>query len=151
MKMAFEQTARELLASGYSIRFRASGDSMHPTIRSGELVEVAPPNGKLPAIGDVVLFKAQRGLTAHRVVRSAGHSFVTRGDNAVGNDPAADTSALLGIVTGVERDGLLAGVSRSGVRSSRTAAAVRELRRRLFTRFGMVGRVRQYNETVNSY
>jgi hypothetical protein len=148
----FEATARELLAAGYSIRFRAEGDSMFPTIRSGERVEVAPLRGALPRPGDVILVRAVRGLTAHRVVEVQGHSILMRGDHAVGNDPILDSQAILGIVTGVEREGRLRSVAIRSLRGMRVAAAARRLRRhaaRLAAR-GKRGNT-QYRESLFSY
>ncbi|MCU1349444.1 MAG: Peptidase conserved region [Acidobacteria bacterium] len=156
MTIRFEATARALLADGYSIRFQAAGDSMYPAIRSGELIEVSPIGGRdVLQAGDVVLFKADRGLTAHRVVHVANGLVVTRGDNAVGNDPAVPLDALLGTVTAIERDGVLHRLARGTRSTTRASAALRMIRRRLSGRFaavsGNTSRVRQYRESVKSY
>ena len=41
---------------------------MHPTIRDGEVVTVAPRSVDHVAPGDVILYRCDRGPTAHRVV-----------------------------------------------------------------------------------
>lgn len=125
----FEKTARELLAAGYSIRFRAAGDSMHPTIRNGEIVEVTPLGGRTPRVGEVVLVKAMRGLTAHRIVRVGDGSLVLRGDNSVSNDPELGFPALIGTVSGVERAGVLHPVGGRRLRRLRASAFARRCRR----------------------
>jgi signal peptidase I len=102
----FESTVTGLLSSGVGVRFVATGDSMYPTIRSGEHVHVAPADPASLRIGDVVLARAHRGLTAHRVVRLSPHSVTTRGDNALGRDAALSHKNVLGRVTFVERAGL---------------------------------------------
>ncbi len=64
----FVGLTRELLQRGCHVRFRASGTSMHPTIRDGEVVTVAPSSGDAFAVGDVLLCRFGRRPTAHRVV-----------------------------------------------------------------------------------
>jgi len=93
----------DLLARGHAVQFRARGGSMHPVIREDDVLHVEP---SLPfAPGDVVLILADRGLTAHRVVRRDGDTVLTRGDNAPAPDPEVDVSRVLGVVTHVERGG----------------------------------------------
>lgn len=103
--MNFENTVADLLARGVAVRFRASGDSMHPTIRCGEHLHVVPVEAADVAVGDVVLARHQRGLTAHRVVRIAGRRITTRGDNCSHDDPAFTLEDLVGRVDAAERDG----------------------------------------------
>ena len=93
----------DLLARGHAVRFRAGGDSMHPFIRGDEYLLVEPV--ARIRVGDVVLTLADRGLTAHRVVRIDGTTVITRGDNAPGCDAPIDTARVLGRVTYVERAG----------------------------------------------
>ena len=114
--MNFEATIRDLLARGVAVRFRASGDSMHPTIRCGEHIHLVPLQLSTLARGQVVLARQERGLTAHRVVRverTGGRvvGITTRGDNALTSDPIILLGALLGRVERVERNGVAAAVS----------------------------------------
>src|SRR5581483_789625 len=80
----------DVLDTGASARFRASGDSMLPTIRPGDLLEVERVNPAAIRRGDVVLARLSRGLTAHRIVRifAKGEAihFVMRGDNTPEDD-----------------------------------------------------------------
>ena len=64
----FVGLTRELLQRGCHVRFRATGTSMHPTIRDGEVVTVAPASEDAFAVGDVLLCRFGRRPTAHRVV-----------------------------------------------------------------------------------
>jgi signal peptidase I len=64
----FRALVEEALAAGTVVRFRAEGTSMHPTIRDGEVVTVAPSSGDAFAVGDVLLCRFGRRPTAHRVV-----------------------------------------------------------------------------------
>jgi len=97
----FEPTLRSLLAAGHGAQFRASGDSMYPTIRDGDELRVVPCEAAALRRGDVILTNARRGLTAHRVVRTAGPEIVTRGDNAIRcDDPIALNDVLGRVVFG---------------------------------------------------
>jgi hypothetical protein len=105
----FEESLRELLAAGNSVRFQARGDSMHPTIRDGEHLIVVPCDAGGVCRGDIVLTRLRRGLTAHRVVRvmrSGSVEITTRGDNAITCDEAAGPGQLMGRVAAVEKDGV---------------------------------------------
>jgi len=95
----------DLLARGHAVRFRAGGDSMHPLIRSEDLLHVEPAAKRRIRRGDVVLALAPRGLTAHRVIGVRGETFVTRGDNAPIDDAPLDRTHVLGVVTHAERAG----------------------------------------------
>jgi Peptidase S24-like len=99
---AFESTLRDLLASGHRARFVATGDSMHPTIRSGDAVEVAPCDASELRRGDIVLASMERGLTLHRIVRLSSGGIVMRGDNALHADRAIDPKDVLGIAISEE-------------------------------------------------
>ena len=101
----FESTVVDLLGRGVSVRFQASGDSMHPSIRNGEHVHVAPVEWSSLRTGDVVLARAPRGLTAHRLLKLGAGAVTTRGDNAVAPDAALPPNAIIGRITHIERDG----------------------------------------------
>lgn len=100
----------DLLARGHSVRFRARGHSMHPLIRSDDYLLVVPPANI--ARGDVVLTRADRGLTAHRVISIAGDVVITRGDNSPADDAPVRRDRVLGVVTHAERDGEMLRVAR---------------------------------------
>ncbi len=104
----FEPALTAVLDAGHMARFVARGDSMHPTIRDGEAVYVERCTAP-PLVGDVVLARAERGLTAHRIVRlqkcRGAAQIVTRGDNCFRNDPPFTRGELVGRVVSVERNG----------------------------------------------
>jgi phage repressor protein C with HTH and peptisase S24 domain len=128
--MTFERTAVEILRRGVAIRFVATGDSMHPSIRHGEHVHVAPADPHSLRIGDVVLARAERGLTAHRIVQLMSDAVTTRGDNALRRDAALDPHAIIGRVTHVERDGAPVAVPSA---PPRFRVAAHRVRRHLFS------------------
>jgi len=105
----FEPTLREVLAAGHTARFRASGDSMYPAIRSGDYLEIAPCPVSQLRLGDVILAMTKRGLTAHRIVRIRDAEdavrITMRGDNALRSDPPVAPEDVLGRVERVENGG----------------------------------------------
>jgi hypothetical protein len=105
---ALAELLQAVLRKGGSFRFRATGSSMSPCIREGDVILVAPlPPGASPRLGQVVAFAHPdtRRLAVHRIVARRGGSFLIKGDSrplADGLIPAAD---VLGYVARVERDG----------------------------------------------
>ncbi len=86
--------------------FIASGTSMHPTFRSGDLLEVVPCPASQIACGDVIVFRQSGNgdLTAHRVSSIAKEGFITRGDNSSTTDlGTVSTGQLIGKVAFVFR------------------------------------------------
>jgi hypothetical protein len=103
---AFIALLRAVLDKGVSFRFRATGFSMSPFIRNGDVLTVFPLSGR-PRLGDVVAFVKQEtgGLAIHRVVGTgAGHCLI-RGDNSSRDDGFVPEANILGCVTKVERSG----------------------------------------------
>ena len=110
MKVDATDVIADLLARGHSVRFRATGHSMHPIIRCDDYLLVEP-RARITR-GDVVLMLAERGLTAHRVIDVANGMVTTRGDNAPGPDPTIETARILGVVTHAERNGRMRPIAR---------------------------------------
>jgi hypothetical protein len=96
-----------VLEKGKPFRFEARGESMHPAIRDGDILTVAPPAGREPRTGDIVAFvhSGTGGVLVHRVIRTRAGRYVLKGDNALGADPEVGQDAILGRVVGLERDG----------------------------------------------
>src|SRR2546426_2174706 len=63
----FNEITGELLRCGNRVRFRAVGASMQPTIEDGELITVAPVEPAAVKRGDILLYRGERGLIAHRL------------------------------------------------------------------------------------
>jgi signal peptidase I len=105
----FQEISTALLTDGYSVRFRPKGHSMFPAIRDGEAVTVAPVRASEVKRGDIILYRAERGLIAHRVTRLMGETnapvFITRGDSATSCDAPVNAQQVLGRVICVERNG----------------------------------------------
>jgi hypothetical protein len=131
---------REALAHGAPFRFEATGWSMSPFIRNGDLITVSALGGAPPRLGDVVAFALPaQPLLVHRIVAARPEAFLLRGDNTSSPDGEVPLAEIYGRVTMVERGGrrrrlgfgperyLLAWLSRAGLlrRLIQAAAAVR--------------------------
>ena len=64
----FPEIVTDLLKDGYSVRFNAPGHSMYPTILANEPVLVAPVNPADIHKGDIILYRSNGSLIAHRVM-----------------------------------------------------------------------------------
>lgn len=102
----FTPVCIDLLRAGQSVRFTATGASMAPVIRDGDVLTVAPVPASELRQDDVVLYLTPRGLTAHRVVRllsAAPAAFEACGDAPGSPLEQVPAAAVLGRVTRVER------------------------------------------------
>lgn len=80
---------------------------MHPALRDGDVVTVAPPGPGPVALGAVVAAESPEagGLVVHRVVGRSAEGLLLRGDNAERPDGTVPGSAVIGVVVRVERGG----------------------------------------------
>ena len=120
----FIDMSTELLRQGKNVRFQAPGQSMHPTIREGETITVAPVTPVDIKRGDILLYLAGKKVIAHRVVsiereksgptsHTSTHSrtlnpqiiFTLRGDASAICDDPVEEQQVLGKVVSVERHG----------------------------------------------
>ena len=108
-----DELVEEALKSGRRVRFRATGGSMRPAIREGDILVVAPARPDELAPGDIVLSRVGRKLTAHRLVaierpRSPGGEplpcrFLLREDASAVDDLPLPAERVIGRVVEVER------------------------------------------------
>jgi len=106
----FESLVDEVLSKGDTLRFRASGISMQPFIRDGDILEIQPSGGELFRTTDIVLCKSPKGrLVAHRIVgikpEEGRDKLIIQGDALWQLDGNIDTGEVLGRVVAVIRDG----------------------------------------------
>lgn len=99
----------DMLASGKTLRFKVSGQSMRPAIRSGDYVVLQKPDVRTLRIGDLLLCRQAGGrVVLHRLVvirrDRKGHirRLVTKGDNMDICDPPVGPEAVFGRVVGTE-------------------------------------------------
>jgi signal peptidase I len=111
----FGAVIEDALTKGTSVRFRAEGISMYPTIRDGEAITVAPVARDDVVSGDVLLCRHGRRVLAHRVVGvtrcGSERFFELRGDAKGSSDPPVAGNAVVGRVIGVSRNGRVIAIS----------------------------------------
>jgi signal peptidase I len=73
----FKELVTDLLKHGYKVSFNAPGHSMYPTILANEPVVVEPVEPLTVHKGDIILYRSNGSLIAHRVLG------VVRDDKAV--------------------------------------------------------------------
>ena len=101
-----ELIAEVLLLSG-TARIRVLGTSMFPAVLPGDVLVVQREELARLVPGDIVLFKRDDRIFAHRVVsqldRNGVPCVVTSGDSLPANDPPVFPHQLLGRVTSIVR------------------------------------------------
>jgi signal peptidase I len=115
----FFALTEQLLAEGYSVRFRAEGTSMLPTIGDGDTITIAPGDGRTIQPGDIVLYRLGDRALAHRIVEvrddpSFGLVLVPQGDGKSATDAPITPGQIIGKIVDI----------RLPRRSKRTAATL---------------------------
>lgn len=125
---------RDLTARGVWVTLAVKGSSMHPALRSGDVVTVEPIGTNPVPIGAVVAAEAPGGggLVVHRVVGRSAAGLLLRGDNATHADGTVPEAEVIGVVVRVERNGHLVRPAPAGLR-------------RPFAAFVRIGGVRRLN------
>jgi signal peptidase I len=59
----------DLLMNGHRVKFRAPGYSMYPTILHEDVITVEPVDPSAVRVGDIVLYRNENSLIAHRVIK----------------------------------------------------------------------------------
>jgi len=123
----FPELITELLQDGYKVNFSAPGHSMYPTILANETISVEPIDPGTVRMGDILLYRTNGRLIAHRVVGismlsgnsvsshsdlgtqssvlSPHHFFTFRGDACPSCDEPVKVEQILGKVISIERNG----------------------------------------------
>ena len=122
------ELAVEVLSSSGRLRLRVTGWSMLPAIFPDDTLVIEPTSSESVGKGDIVLFRRDRQLFAHRVSgKSSGASdfqIVIQGDGMANPDPSVSSSQLLGRVSFVVRDGRCLELAQTPRLSMRAVAAM---------------------------
>lgn len=97
------ELASELLRAGVTIRIKALGTSMLPTIWPGDILHVESKTWRELVVGDVVLVKKEKSVLIHRLISNDDAQWITRGDAVPQNDPPVAPTDVLGRVTQIQR------------------------------------------------
>lgn len=101
-KSTFE---RELQEKGVLI-YTNVGTSMRPLIRQGKDIMIISKLDRKPKKMDVPLYKRDSGqYVLHRIVKVTKDGYVLRGDNTYCNEHGITDKHILGVLTGVIRNG----------------------------------------------
>lgn len=101
-KSSFEE---ELDKKGILV-YTNKGNSMYPLIRQGkDVLIIKKCNTRLKKM-DVPLYKRESGqYVLHRIVKVNSNDYVIRGDNTYSNETGIRDDQILGVLSGVIRDG----------------------------------------------
>jgi hypothetical protein len=102
----FTELLVAVLARGAPFRFQASGYSMSPFIRNGDVLTLGATPRRLH-LGEVVAFinPCNARLSVHRIVQTGPNGYLLRGDNTPEPDGTVAHSDILGRVIRLERCG----------------------------------------------
>jgi signal peptidase I len=99
--------AAETLRSSGKLRARATGSSMVPALRDGDIVHIERRGIDAVRVGQIAALECYGRMVVHRVIRktpaSKPSALLTRGDTVLAHDPPI--SSLLGVVVAIERNG----------------------------------------------
>jgi signal peptidase I len=131
---AFAELSAQILRSGKTLRFRASGGSMSPLVRDGDIVLVAPVAPSALRVGDVVLCSSAPGrIVVHRVVRWTtgpdSYHFTVQGDQVARPDGVMSEAQIHGRVVAIERGGTYIDMDARAMRALSSLTALRSRRR----------------------
>ena len=96
-----------LLSEGKTLKVRAEGYSMYPSIRPGSLIFIKPlEKAEKPLKGEIIAWKRDSGLVVHRITgiieREGNHLFITRGDSSLTDDQPVLPGNIAGRVIEIE-------------------------------------------------
>jgi signal peptidase I len=99
-----------LLSEGKTIRIKAHGYSMFPSIKPGSLILIEPINIKgPPRPGEIIAIRRETGLVVHRlskIIKSNGiTSYIARGDSNAYPDNPVKIDEIAGRIIGAESTG----------------------------------------------
>jgi hypothetical protein len=100
--------AAGVLASGGTVKLRAFGSSMLPSIWPGDVLTIEGSPHSVPVPGDIVLVLRNQRPFIHRVEEmrdcNGRRQWITRGDAVPKSDPLVEDSELLGKVLLIQRN-----------------------------------------------
>ncbi len=99
------ELAAEVLRSSGRLRLQVSGWSMLPSIWPGDTLHVEQVEFSEMAEGEIILFRRERRLFAHRIVKSESSDIVTRGDSMAAPDSPIEKHEIIGRVASIVRNG----------------------------------------------
>lgn len=103
----------DILSRGETLYYTNVGDSMMPLIKEGRDVLIIEPKpaGRLKR-DDVPLYKRDSGqYVLHRIVKVRDEDYLIRGDNRYNTEKGIQDRHIIGLLTGIIRDGKVLSVT----------------------------------------
>lgn len=96
-----------LITEGKTVRVKADGYSMYPSIKPGFVIFIEPVMPDTVLIpGEIVAWKRDMGFVVHRLIKTITKDgsvfYITRGDSCLNEDEPVSADKLVGRVTTVE-------------------------------------------------
>ena len=109
-KLLVKNTGLTLLSEGKTIRIKAHGYSMYPSIKPGSLVLIEPLRVKGPPVpGEIIAIEKGDGLIIHRLTRiivsNKVKTYIARGDSNSFADNPVKIDKIAGRIVGAETTG----------------------------------------------
>ena len=93
------------VARSFGVRVKVTGASMIPAIWPGDVIIVRCTALTQLQPGQIVLYRREGMLIAHRVTRIHGNLLTTQGDSLPNEDPPVNEADIVGLVVGLLRNG----------------------------------------------
>jgi hypothetical protein len=87
------------------VRLKVNGFSMLPVVWPGDEITVRRSEYEELRRGQIVLYRHNDGLTAHRIERIEHDHLITRGDSLLSSDPPVRPGEVVGRVVSILRNG----------------------------------------------
>lgn len=99
-----------LLSEGKTIRIKAHGYSMYPSIKPGSVIIIEPLSQKgNPSPGEIIAIKRENGLVVHRLIKimikDGKRIYIARGDSNVYSDAPVPIERIAGRIVRAEPSG----------------------------------------------
>ena len=100
---------KQLIENNHAVKIVASGYSMFPFMRNGDLLTISPVPIEEIQIGDVAVFESNNDWISHRVIdiRKTNNeiTLILRGDTCIQLDPLVTKANYIGKTVAFERGG----------------------------------------------
>jgi signal peptidase I len=108
----FDQAAKELARTNRSVDLPITGISMGTSLPAGTIARVALTDSASCRVGDVIVFRQDETIVAHRVIVRSESFFLTRGDARLAPDLPVARDRVLGRIEGIVESGALLPMNR---------------------------------------
>lgn len=106
-KRSMVKIIEEIHDKKMDVRFKANGNSMTPAIKNGDIITLSPVGDSRPGPGEVSAYRRgyDNELIIHRIIKVSDEKYSIRGDNSNFTHQDINVNEIIGVVTGIERNG----------------------------------------------